>query len=410
METTNLKTRELYKLANRLAKSNNRFLNFANTVALLSIVVGSIALFISLSVLNGFDKKLRETAIKFTSDIYVQTINGSEIANAENVRNQMLKINGIREAIPVLQTEGLATSKDYTEGISLQSINPKEDIKNFKSNIIEGEFAFSSDTAKEVIIGEALAKKLNLSIDDKLLVYALKNKEHISFSSASYSQFKIKAIYRTGMEQYDNSVVFFPYAALANFLEKPKNIATYFEVFVDDLEAVAEISEEIVNQLGYPLLSRTFYEINHSIFAWIELQKKPIPIVLTIISIVATLNIITMLIITVVEKSHSIGILRALGMQGKSIVQTFIFLGMRIALLGSLIGLFFSMAFVFLQNKFSLITLDSKIYFLDSLPISMEIHYIFGVIGLTLIFAFFASLIPSVIAVKVTPIKAIRFK
>ena len=397
-------------MANKLAKSNNRFLNFASTVALLSVIVGSIALLISLSILNGFDKKLRETAIKFTSDICVQTINGSEITNTKNVRNQMLKITGIKEAIPVLQTEGLAISKDYTEGISLQSINPKEDIRNFKSNIIEGEFAFSSDTVKEVIIGEALSKKLNLKINDKLLVYALKNKENISFSSASYSQFKIKAIYRTGMEQYDNSVVFFQYATLANFLEKSENTATYFEIFVNDLEAVAQISDNIVEQIGYPFFARTFYEINCSIFDWIEFQKQPIPIVLTIISIVATLNIITMLIITIVEKSHSIGILRALGMQGKSIVQMFVFLGMRIALLGSLIGLFFSVTFVFLQSNFSLITLDRKIYFLDSLPISMEIHYIFGVIGLTLIFSFFASLIPSIIAVKVTPIKAIRFK
>jgi lipoprotein-releasing system permease protein len=212
------------------------------------------------------------------------------------------------------------------------------------------------------------------------------------------------------MSQYDDAVIFFPYITLANFLEKSPTAATYFEVYVDNLEKVSNIGIEIDEQLDYPFISTTYDEINHSIFAWIELQKKPIPIVLAIISIVAAMNIVTSLIIIVVEKTHSIGILRTLGISGKKIIQIFVFLAMRTSILGTLIGIALSLLFALLQNKLALITLDSKIYFVDRLPIDVEPMFILGVFGLTFIFSLLASLIPSLIAVKISPIKAIQFK
>ena len=415
-----MKYKELFYLAKKITKSNNKFINFANLVALISVIVGCLALLLSLSILNGFDKKLRETAIKFTSDICVRTINNSEIENADEVRNQILENKKIKEVVPVLQTEGIVSTPKYTEGISLQSLNPQNDIKNFVQNIIEGDFSFSTVDANEIIIGKSLAKKLNAKLGDKLMIYALKCKDNISFSAASFSQFTIKAIYSSGMEQYDNSVVFFPYLALANFLEKPHTVATYFEIYLHNtdnhnrknhnIKNVNQVAFQIDDKLGFPFISFTFYEINRPIFAWIELQKEPIPIVLAIISLVASFNIITMLIITVVEKSHSIGILRTIGLSNKKIILIFVAIAVRTAFLGALIGLTLSSIFVFLQNKFSLITLDSKIYFIDRLPIEMELIYVVGVLGLVLVFSLLASLVPSIISVRISPVKAIRFK
>jgi lipoprotein-releasing system permease protein len=402
--------KEFFNIASKLSKSNNKFLNFANIVALFSVVVGSVALVISLSILNGFDNKLRDVAIKFTSHICTQTINGSEIENYDDWKDAILNINGAINALPVLQTEAIVTSPKYTDGVVLQTIDVQKDIKNFKENIVEGDFSFSSDTANEIIISSSLATKLNAKLGSKIMIYALKNNEQITFSSATFSQFIIKAIYNTGMSQYDNSVIFFPYSTLANFLEKSPTTATYFEVYVDNLEKVSEIGIAIDDNLGYPFFSTTYYEINRSIFAWIELQKEPIPIVLAIISLVAAMNIVTSLIITVVEKTHSIGILRTLGISGKMIVQIFVFLAMRTAIIGTFIGISLSLIFAFLQNKFSLITLDSKIYFVDKLPIDVEPIFVIGVLGLTLVFSLLASLIPSLIAAKISPVKAIRFK
>jgi lipoprotein-releasing system permease protein len=399
---------ELKFFAKSISTTDNRFLNFASIVALLSIVVGIIALLISLSVLNGFDNELRNTARKFTSDICVQSINRSELIDVDKKVNTLKQIDEIVNIEPVIQTEAIVSTAKYTNGIVLQSI--PYNIKNFslKDKIISGNFSFANE--KGIIIGQSLANKLNVKINDKILIYAIKDKEHISFSSVAYSNFTIKAIYQTGMEQYDNSVIFVPYSNLQLFLEKSVNTATYLEVSLNNLDNVDIICKQIDEMLGYPNFSVSYYDINRSIFAWIELQKEPIPLVLAIISIVAAMNIITMLIITIVEKSSTIGIFRTLGLTKLNIIKLFVYLSMRVVVIGTAIGTALSVIFVMFQKYFSVIKLDSKIYFVDFLPIDITWQYIVIVGLLTLLFSFIASLLPCLIAVRISPIKVIRFK
>ncbi len=401
----------IYLLSQKLTQAqNSRFLNFVNIVALISVMIGSLALILSLSILNGFDYKLKETARKFTSDIAIYTINKENIYNVDRVKLEVEKIKGVKNIMPIIHTEGLAATKEYTEGIVLQSLSENKNIHRFDKNLIMGELKFSSDSANEVIIGQTLSQKLNVRTGDKILIYALKNTETISFSSAAYSQFTVKAIYQTGMLQYDERVVFFPCKKLAAFIELPENTATYFEVWVDDVNNVESIATNIEDRLGFPFFPLTYYDLNRSIFSWIELQKEPIPLVLTIISVVAILNIITMLIITVVEKTHSIGILRTLGIDNKKLICIFLFRGIKTALTGSLFGCLISIFFTMLQVKFNLINLDSKIYFLNSLPIKLEYEYFFIIVGMTLIFSLIASFVPALIACRLSPLRAIKFK
>ncbi|MCL2039976.1 MAG: FtsX-like permease family protein [Bacteroidetes bacterium] len=401
--------KELNFFIKPISKTNNRFLNFANIVALLSVVVGVIALLVSLSILNGFDNELRNTARKFTSDISVQTINGTDLIDINEKINTLNDIKEITNINPVIQTEAILSVGEHIDGISMQSI--PNDIEKFalKDKIIDGNLNFSNNN-NEIIIGQHLAKKLNLKIDDKILIYAIKDKEHISFSSATYGNFIVKSIYNTGMYQYDNSVVFVPIDNLKTFLEKPDNTATYLEISLQNIDKVDIICKQIDAILGYPIFSISYYDINRSIFAWIELQKQPIPLVLAIISIVAAMNIITMLIITIIEKANTIGILRTLGLNRKSILKLFIYLSVRVAFIGASLGIILSVGFAFMQNTFSLIKLDSKIYFVDLLPVEITWKYVIIVSFLSLLFSFIASLVPSIIATRISPIKAIRFK
>jgi lipoprotein-releasing system permease protein len=145
-------------------------------------------------------------------------------------------------------------------------------------------------------------------------------------------------------------------------------------------------------------------------FAWIELQKEPIPIVLGLISIVAVFNILTILLITVVEKTHSIGILRALGLTNREIISIFIYQGTSIGFFGTLLGCGLALAFSIVQQQYGLIHLPGEIYFMDKLPVAINpIHYVI-VIGISVVLSLAATLIPSFIAVKINTIKALRFK
>ena len=398
------------KISNALIHSNiSKFLNFSQIISFCSVLLGTLALILSLSILNGFDYKLRETAKKFTSDISIYTINNTYINNIDSIKNYILKNEGIKYVTPVIYSEGLISTKNYTCGINIQSIDINNSLNNFHNNIIEGIFKFSNSTAKEIIIGKTLARKLGVKIGDKILLYALKNTETINFSSITYAQFSVKAIYNTGMLKYDETVIFCPIQTLANILEMPLKTANYLEVYINNIKNVDKIAIKLEDNLGYPFFPVTYYDINKSIFAWIELQKEPIPIVLAIISIVAILNIVTTLIIAVVEKTNSIGILQTLGLSRKNLIKIFLFQGIRTTILGSVSGCLLAFIFCILQINFGIIKLNSSIYFLDTLPINLDISYFILVIGITSLISIIASFIPAAIATKITPLKAIKF-
>ncbi|MBQ6268802.1 MAG: ABC transporter permease [Bacteroidetes bacterium] len=399
------------KISNALVHSNSsNFLNFSQIISFCSVLLGAFALVLSLSILNGFDFELREIAKKFTSDIALHTINGDFIYNIDSINKCILQTEDVKFTTPVIASEGLVSNKNYTGGITIQSLDLKNPVNNLSNNIISGRLSFSNNNAKEIIIGQTLARKLGVKTGDKILLYALKNNENINFSSVAYAQFTINAVYHTGMLQYDETVVFCPMNTLGKLLEMPENTASYFEIYIKDINKVDDIVLKLEDQLGYPFFPISYYDMNQSIFAWIELQKEPIPIVLAIISFVAILNIITTLIITVVEKTRSIGILQTLGLKRNSLVKIFVFQGIRTTILGSVVGCLLALILCILQMSFGIIKLDSTIYFLDSLPIKLEFWYFAVIIGTTTLLALLASFIPARIAVKITPLQAIKFK
>lgn len=393
------------------SRTNSRFLNFARLVAVISVALGTMALIISLSVLGGFDKMLRDNAVKFTSHISVTTFNRKPIAKYEGTIDSLKRdFKSITAVAPIISREGLISSKDFIEGIMIRGYSSKYDITNLKANIKQGNFGFSADDAKEIVIGRRLADKLNVGIGTSIVLYAMTETQMATMSFPDINKFKIVGIYETSMAKYDDIAVFIPFRTASRIFRLPENTATGLEILLDDIEKAKTQTDIIQTYLGYPFFCLSVFDTHSSIFAWIDLQKKPIPIVLGLISIVAIFNIITILLITVVEKTYSIGILRALGMPRKNIVLLFIIQGTALGIAGTFAGSFISLALCLAQDWFHIVRLQGNIYFLDTLPILISPwHYL--MIGLVSIFlSFISTLIPALIATKINPIKAIRYK
>ncbi|MDQ1265399.1 MAG: hypothetical protein QG635_549 [Bacteroidota bacterium] len=393
------------------AEKRQRFIKFARGAALVSVMLGSMALIVSLSVLEGFDKNLREYAVKFTAHIMVITFNRKFIDNykikAEQIRS---KFPQIRSIAPVIEKEALLKSKAGIDGAFVRGIIPGSDITNLQTNIIRGKFSFSSDSASEIIIGKALADKLNIVIGDSIFVFSAKEIENSVLPEPKIKKFGVSGIYETGMTKYDEMMTFIPYRTASGFFDIPYSSATQLEILLDDINNAPVLSDQIQGELGYPFYCLTVFEQHSSIFAWIELQKKPIPIVLGLISAVAVLNIITTLLIVIVEKTNTIGVLRALGMDSRGILLTFVHQGLSLGIKGGLLGAGLALSFAIVQNTFHLIRLDGNIYNLDTLPVAIIPEHYIIVFGFSLALALLASFVPSFIAAKVSPLKAIRFK
>ncbi len=400
-------------VSERLSQSakRQRFLNFSRMVALISVMLGSVALLISLAVLSGFDKALHEKAIRFTSHIKLFAYNREPLPDyRKTIETMKFKFPEIEGVAPLIEREGLVRSKTYIEGIVIRGIKSDADITRQSENIVAGKYAFTDDKAKEIIIGKRLAKKLNVKVGDSVVVYAMRELGRGEMTYPDISRFKINGIYETGMAKYDDMIVYIPFGRAATIFRVPEGSTLAYDIMLKDISLVEPILKGLEEEFGYPYYGLTVFDIHGPMFAWIELQKEPIPIVLGLISIVAVFNILTILLVTVVEKTKTIGILRTLGFRNRDIIYIFIFQGLKIGLIGTVLGSVIALIFSILQANFQLIRLPGEIYFIDALPIDINIVHYLIVIGTALTLSFLATLIPSFIAVRINTINALRFR
>jgi lipoprotein-releasing system permease protein len=385
------------------------FVRFVKFAAVFSVLIGVAALIISISILNGFEKGIEENAIKFTSHIQAETYKQIPIQNFdEAIRRLKLQFPLVKSAAPYIQKEALISSKKSVDGASIKAIRPGDDITNIKSKIIQGEFPKTG--ANQILISQRLSEKLKLKIGDLATVYLVKNRDFRAEQFPEIEKFQISGIYKTGMAKYDDLAVFADLNYIQTILGYAPNHCGGIDVMLKDVSNISQTTKSIEAFLDFPFICYNVYEIHSAMFAWIDLQKKPIPIVLTLISIVAAMNIITILLIIIVEKTHTIGILRTLGMSSQAIMSIFLIRGLSLGALGAFLGAGIAYAFSYLQQTYALIKLNGEVYFLDALPIKIDINTYVLVVSASLILSFLITFIPAFIALRVKAVKAINFR
>lgn len=385
-------------------RGSGKIIKFTTRAAFFSVFIGSFALIMSLSILDGFEDMLTETTAKFTSDISVVSMNGGYVSK-KSIDFTGLDIAGIAE---VIEKPVIIRKKNDIDGFILKGIDYKNDINNFQHNIKSGKFAFSSDSAKEVIISEKVAKKMGYKLGDDVIIYSI-DAEQESIPKTKISKFKVVGLYDTGLGEYDNSIIIAPLHTTHSFFDIVNGDATRLEIAVKDKSKIAARTDEIANILPFPYMAKNVFDYQRTALIWIQVQQEPIPLVLGIITIVAVLNVVTMLLILIVEKTRQIGIMKVLGMPSIDIIKIFVFIGIRLALKAALTGGVVAFVLSLLQQHFGFITLDSNVYFLDTVPISINPWHYFIVIFNAVVISAIVVLIPSIISARIRPVKVLRF-
>jgi lipoprotein-releasing system permease protein len=412
-----MKPARILWIARRFGASLRRrgFIAFTRAVAIGSIAIGCMALLISLAVLDGFQQALEENAVRFTAHLRIQTY-ADQPASGLDISALRASIKGIESIQPAFQREGLVRSASgQVDGILLKGID--DIVQEFTirpKNLQEGKAEFSADTAHQIIIGAKLARRLGCKAGSQLLcTIMLQSSVPMAAGTAlptpMAAYFTVKGIFSTGMAQYDDLYAFVPRLTLAGMAGMQASAITHYDVMVQRTGMIKAVTAQLDNKLSFPFFVQSVYDLHAGMFNWIEMQKQPIPIVLSLISIVAVLNILTALLIAVIEKTRSIGILLALGMQKNTIIRMFIVQGMLIGVAGISIGCMFSLALCKAQQYFGLITLKSELYFVDRLPVNISVWHYVIVCGVALLLTFISTFIPALLAARVQPVKALRF-
>lgn len=400
-----------FYLSTKLFSGGSKFLRFTRFIAIGSVSLGVIALVVSFSILEGFEKTIKSTASQFTSHVSVVTFSRQPFTVTESslslLKSHSTKITSV---VPIIERECLIQGKNQNiEGALVRSVSTDTFSLLSPNYLFEGRNTFSSSitNGKEIILSKRMANRLQKSIGDSVLLTVISISDSIQTTSFDYAH--IIGLYETGMAQYDNIVAFVPDHSARQLFALSKNVYTNLDIMLTSVDEAKKVSIEIENYLGYPFYARSVFELHSSIFTWIELQKQPIPIVLSLISAVALFNIITTLLVSIVEKTHSLGIVRSLGLSSKTLLLLSLFQGLKIGVFGSLIGIVLSLLFYWLQSTYVLITLNPEIYFIDHLPIALVPDKMFVVVGITIGISAIATIIPALIVTRISIVKALRF-
>ncbi len=391
-----------------LSNKDSRLLNLISVITIIGIALGVATLIIALSVLKGFEDTLTQKIMDFDSHIQISSFkdllpnSDKYISNLENkLGDDVVFIS------PYVSKLAIIGSRNRKEGIDIKGIIPGKAADKIQSNLIEGEFDLSSPNT--IILGKTLATKLLVKVGDKITLFALKNDQLPSPTKLpNIEQFKISGIFESGMADYDNLMGFTNLSSAQILFSIPDEI-NGIDIKLKNISSIDSVAYLLRKEARYPYRVKTIFEIHRNIFTWINLQKEPIPIILGLIIIVAVFNIISALLMIVLEKTNAIGTLKSLGAKGREIINIFVYQGIYLSIIGIILGNILAWALMTIQLTFNIITVPSSVYFVTKVPIEMTIPIFTLVSLITFVLALIASIVPSFFASRINPVTALRF-
>jgi len=393
------------------SKKNSRFISFISGFSIAGIALGVATLIIALSILNGFQNTITNKLIDFDSHIQISSYSTSLPPYEKFMPWLKKSLSPYYKSInPFASKLAIISSRSFKEGVNIKGIRPEDSWGGIKRDIVAGKFLLSdSSETPAIIIGEKLAEKLLVKVGDKVTLFAL-NKDQIPSPEnlPNIKKFVVAGIFESGMSIYDDLNAYVNIKAAQELFNIGDNVTGY-DIKVNDISKIDSLTDFLANNLKYPYTARSIYQIHRNIFTWIELQKKPIPIILGLIIIVAVFNIIGTLLMIVLEKTNAVGVLKSLGANRRQIVSIFLIQGSYFALTGIVLGNIIAFVLAYLQLKFKIISIPSSVYFMSSVPVHLSAFNFILVSALTFLLSIIASVIPSFIASKIQPVTSLRF-
>ena len=402
-------------------KTNRQFLSQKIIrIALFGIALGLAVMIVSVAVVTGFKNEVRNKVIGFGSHIQVVNFdsrNSYELSPISSNQPFLHKINSIDEikSIQVFATKpGIIKTEEYIQGIVFKGVSSRYNWDFFQKNLIAGRLPQLNDTARvnEIILSEQVSKLLKLKLDDSTILYFVIENE----ITPRLLQLKVCGIYRTGLEEFDNLFVIGDIKQIQRLNSWKANEISGFEIEVFNFSkieeteqlvrnAVVEYREDNSNILRTENIARMYPQI----FDWLKILDMNVWVILILMILVASFNMISGLLVLILERSSMIGILKALGSTNWSIRKIFLYLSVFLTSRGMLWGNIIGVALILIQKIFEVIKLDPTTYYVDVVPVNFSLmHLLFLNIG-SIIITTIMLVIPSYLVSKISPEKSIRF-
>jgi lipoprotein-releasing system permease protein len=395
------------------AKRKQAFISIITVISVVGVMVGVMALIVVLSVMNGFREDLMSKILGVNSHLLILNYEGP-FSGYDNAAAEADKVEGVVATTPFVYSQVMVNREGSVTGAVLRGLDPLsapsvarigEMIKggNLQSLDIE------HDGLPAIIVGRELSKNIGARPGDTLTVVSPIGKLTPLGRVPQSRTFKITAIFDSGMYEYDATMVYVSLKEAQDFLGMEDRV-TGIEVRVDDIYKADRIGEAVSRKLGYPYWTKDWQQMNRSLVSALKLEKLTMFVILTMIVLVGALNIISTLVMVVMEKTRDVAILRTMGATSKSIMRIFMFQGLLVGVVGTLAGLFSGLGLCHLLARYQFIKLPADIYYISTLPVRVEMNDVLFVTVAAVLISFLATLYPSWHASRVNPVEALRYE
>lgn len=386
-------------------------------IAIFGISLGLAVMILSMAIITGFKNEVSSKVIGFGAHIQVTNFDSNRSYETLPINKKQLStsllhsIDGIKHSQVFITKSGIIKAKNNIQAIILKGVDNNFDWTFFENNLVEGKVFELPDSTKsnEILISEYIANLLQLKLGDKLTVYFVQDPPRMR-------SFKISGIYKTSIEDFDKAFALVDMRHLQKLNGWTKDQVSGYEIMIDDYRLLQPLTDSVFNIAGYHFTNDgarlkivNIHQLYPQIFDWLNLQNVNVVIILILMLIVASINMISGLLILILERTNMIGLLKGLGYNNWRIRKIFLyqsgFLITKGLLWGNVIGIGLSL----IQYYFGIIPLDEATYYIDKVPIELKLSHVaylnIGTLALTVAI----MLLPSYLITKISPAKAIKF-
>ena len=399
------------------ARRKEGFISVIAGFSFLGIMLGVATLIIVMAVMNGFRADLFSKILGLNGHVVVLKV-GEPFKDYDEVRKKIVRVPGVIDAMPLIEGQVMVSSRVQATGALVRGMTEQgiEALKLVSSNIKFGSLS-GFDDASTIAVGSRLANVMGVSINDTLTLVSPRGATTPFGTAPRTKSYRIGAIFEMGMSEYDRTVIFMPLKEAQKFFSK-RDIVDYVEVMVDDPERVGLYQNEIKSQIGRTFQTTDWQQRNASFFNVLTVERQVMFIILSLIILVAALNIISGMMMLVKDKSRDIAILRTMGATRGAVMRVFLITGAAIGIVGTLAG--FVLGVVFCWNIDSIKDFvawltntqlfDPSIYYLTKLPAQIDPYETAFIVAMGLGLSVLATIYPSWRASTIDPVEALRYE
>ena len=405
-----------YFISKRISQGNpdtdkGGFSSIIHKIAVASITVGLSAAIVSFLIMKGFQETVQNKIYGFSSHLIVSkfTMNNSmeeqPFSYNVNIYNHPEDLGVIEHIQEFSHKAGLIKTEDEVLGVVFKGVGKSFDLNRFRDNMIEGEFIHFPDSgyAREVVLSKIIAKKLKTKVGDDIIIHFFQNPPR-------FRKLKVTGIYETNLSDYfDDKIIMGDIRMVQRLNGSADSIAGGLEIFVKDVSQVDEALTTIGDSMDYDLYLEKVSDKYIQVFEWLNLLSRQVNILLGIILTVVCVNMISVILILVMERTQMIGLLKAMGAQDRLIQSVFVYNGINLIAKGLVYGNVIGLGLCYMQDTFKFITLNPQNYYMDYVPIGWNWEIVILLNVAVFVVVTLVLLLPTAIVTRINPIKAIRF-